>query len=141
MTGRIEELQRLHEAATGGPWFAHNTEDSLFMNAYAVTTSESEPNLDGCTDFHKEAHDKSVVALTLLQQPRVVGHESNRWAEDADLIAAMRNALPALLRVARAAKAIRERNQVSDWVFTDTGKLTDHGELFAGLDELERDRG
>lgn len=44
---------------------------------------------------------------------------------------------PALLRVARAAKAIRERNQVSDWVFTDTGELSDHGELFAALSELD----
>ena len=46
--------------------------------------------------------------------------------------------LPALLRVARAAKAIRDRNQVSDWVFTSDGELIDHRELFAGLDELEK---
>ncbi len=136
MTDRIEELQRLHEAATQGPWFAHNTEDSLFMNAYAVTTSENEPNLDGCTDFHKEAHDKSVVALTLLQQPRVVGHESNRWAEDADLIATMRNALPALLRVARAAERCLDGSEVDGW--HTPMREGDVIELRAALDELER---
>lgn len=136
MVDRIDELQRLHEAATKGPWFAHNTDDALFMNAYAVTTSEREPDLDGCTDFHKDAHDKSVVALTLLQQPRVVGHESTRWQEDAELIAAARNALPALLRVARA--ALRVTCNGTEGVEDCGVNPKDSDELLAALAELRR---
>lgn len=124
MTDRIDELQRLHEAATKGPWRADVTPPGPCGQ---VLRCES-------VVAHHASRDIVMVAR------RGTTH-GVQWFKDATYIAAMRNALPALLRVARAAKAIRERNQVSDWVFTDTGKLTDHGELFAGLDELERDRG
>ena len=40
------------------------------------------------------------------------------------------DALPALLRVARAAAKLCDNNQSSNWV------LSDHGELFAALAEL-----
>ena len=72
MTDRIEELQRLHEAATKGPWHSHGL------------------LVDG------EEHDDYVIGAA----------ECFREV-DGELIAAMRNALPALLRVARAAKHLR----------------------------------
>jgi hypothetical protein len=79
VTDRIEELQRLHEAATKGPW---------------------RPQADDEHDIEADAGE-------------VVGNYD--WEEggcihrgDRDLIVAMRNALPALLRVARAAQQLRK---------------------------------
>lgn len=68
MTDRIDELQRLHEAATKGPWEA---------GSYFVW-----------------AEDEHCVCAA--------------DTENQALIAAMRNALPALLRVARAAQQLRK---------------------------------
>lgn len=113
----LDRLEKLDKAATPGPWFAHNTDDSWFMNAYAVTTSKSEPELD----CEPAKPDPSVVAVTLLQQPNVVCHESTQWHEDAVLIAAARNALPALLAVARAAEGLAEAERQQRIVKTPSG--------------------
>lgn len=94
----LDTFYVLDANATPGPWFMHNTNDALCMNAFAVTTKEREPDLDS-TPF---SVDPSVVALTLLQQPRVVSHKSGRWDYDAQAIAASRNLFRALLDVAKA---------------------------------------
>jgi hypothetical protein len=67
MTDRIEELQRLHEAAT--------------------------------EEWHAEGFDVDGEGFSVAECYREA---------DASLIAAMRNALPALLRVARAARQMRK---------------------------------
>jgi hypothetical protein len=107
VTDRIEELQRLHEAATKG-WKPGAYSNTIDCNTDRSIVSEW---IGGCGFWDDEDRDVAIAA---------------------------RNALPALLRVARAAKAIRDRNQVSDWVLTSDGELIDHRELFAGLDELEK---
>lgn len=81
MTDRIEELQRLHEAATQGPWEAMDQGTHRF-NCYEVFSGGT-----------------SVCNVTCC--------ESGQDERDCELIATMRNALPALLRVARAAKVLR----------------------------------
>ncbi len=80
MTDRIEELQRLHEAATKG-------------SAKAV-------HLDGYHESRVVVGGRVVLRCNTLDEP-ACQHE-------AELHAAMRNALPALLRVARAARKVAD---------------------------------
>ena len=106
MTDRIDELQRLHEAATKGPW----------------------KQVLGCFVDHAEG-----VAADCIND------------EDADLIVAMRNALPALLRVARAAKNIAGNVPLDidpriRWLEVQVGR-EEWAELLAALGELEREEG
>lgn len=102
MTDRIDELQRLHEAATKGPWRAIG---SL---------------VDG--------DDSAYIGVAECYRP-----------SNAELIAAMRNALPALLRVARAARKVLDGSEVDGW-HTPLREV-DVAELREALGELERDHG
>lgn len=110
----MDDLRALLAAATPGPWHFWHGDDSSCMNAYGVT---SEPCDHGMTD--DEGHPRHVVALTLLQAPRLADiHDpestdaagwikdtsSWRWSENAALIVAAVNALPALLDVVEAAR-------------------------------------
>ena len=100
MTDRIDELQRLHEAATEG-WRA----DGQFVDGDDFTVAEC----------YREA--------------------------DANVIAAMRNALPALLRVARAAKDIAGNVPLDidpriKWLEVQVGR-EEWAELLAAVAELE----
>jgi hypothetical protein len=88
-----DELRALCAQATAGPWYVHNPDDEACMNAYAVTTSPGEPVVDATPpNDHGQ-----IIALTLLQSPRVVCHAAGRWEADARFIAAAREAVPALL--------------------------------------------
>ena len=96
-----EDLKRLEElanAATPGPWYAHNPDDDYCMNVFVVTTSKAEPDVG--VDERKNDHGE-VVALTLFQAPRVADHASMRWEADADFIAVAREAVPALIAEVR----------------------------------------
>lgn len=81
---QIDELQRLHDAATPAPWRAHDT----FLDVGGHTAVVFRGEFDGPN-------------LRLTWLPTFAGGdgwdtERNCWA-DADLIVAMRNALPDLL--------------------------------------------
>jgi hypothetical protein len=89
----LDELRALCAQATAGPWYVHNPDDEACMNAYAVTTSPGEPVVDASPPNDHE----QIVALTLLQSPRVVCHAAGRWEADARFIAAAREAVPTLL--------------------------------------------
>lgn len=108
MVDRLDELQRLHDAATKGEWFQDEEEPHWLIASHHLF-----PKPDGIflAQFGGDSMDT----------PR---------PNDAKYVAAMRNALPALLRVARAAAKLCDNNQSSNWV------LSDHGELFAALAEL-----
>lgn len=86
----MNELKRRAEAATPGPWYAHNIDDDLFMNLYAVTTSEAEPEYEDiviqCGD--RDRADGHVVAVTLLQSPRLGNVQDMRFEENTRYIAA-----------------------------------------------------
>ncbi|MEG3144954.1 hypothetical protein U1839_09830 [Sphingomonas sp. RT2P30] len=95
---REEDLARLNaldEAATPGPWFVRRLDDNACMCAVAVSTKA-----DGDDAFVDEWRGEEMVAACLIQDPPYVVPEA-RWDENAALIAAMRNALPELLRLAR----------------------------------------
>jgi len=81
---RLDELDRLCDAATPGPWHAHNPDDAVFMNVYLVSDSQREPGMGDVGDVEYG----KVIALTLFQYPRVVDHESQKWEANAEFIAA-----------------------------------------------------
>ena len=110
VTDRIDELQRLHEAATQGPWEAMDQGTHRF-NCYEVFSGGT-----------------SVCNVTCC--------ESGQDERDCELIATMRNALPALLRVARAAERCLDGSEVDGW--HTPMREVDVIELRAALDELER---
>lgn len=102
---QIAELERLHAAGTSGPWFVCELNDDVAMTALAVTSSAALGALDEeggkCHDWPWPAEE--IVAATLVQSPRYAVSADRRWRENAELIAAMRNALPELLRLAQLA--------------------------------------
>jgi len=108
-------LRSLLAAATPRPWCFWHGDDAACMNAYGVTSEPCEHEMT--TD---EGHAHHVVALTLLQYPRLADIQaadsldgvgwirdttSWRWAENAALIVAAVNALPALLDALEAAES------------------------------------
>lgn len=101
----LDRLEALCNAATRGPWYDHNTDDEMHMNAYAVSTSPVEP----CVDTDERINDHAIiVAITLLQTPRVVCTSDGRYEQNAAFIAAARTALPALIAELRRIQAIEQ---------------------------------
>ena len=101
MTIDLEHLEALCDAATKGPWYDHNPDDEHHMNAYVVSTSPIEP----CIDTDERVNDHAIiVAITLLQTPRVACTSDGRYEQNAAFIAAARTAMPALITELRAAR-------------------------------------
>lgn len=92
MTDRLDELQRLHDAATKGPWRADVT-----------------PSGPSGQVLRNEAVVADHASRDIVLVARRGSERGHQWAKDATCIAAMRNALPALLRVARAADAVSKK--------------------------------
>ena len=104
----VERLQALDAAATPPPWYAHNPDDESFMNVFCVSNSPSEPDTeDGDTT--------GIIATTLYQSPRRLGGWHERWAEDAALIAMMRNLLRRLLGERQILRAALLSVEWSGW--------------------------
>jgi hypothetical protein len=102
----LDALDALHARCTPPPWYAHNPDDDSCMNVFAVTTRPREPDVgwDEAQNDHAE-----IVALTLFQAPRVADHETAKWQENAECIAALHNAYPALRAELGACRAERDR--------------------------------
>lgn len=82
-------LRAMAEKATGAPWYVVEGNDDHAMSAVGIATVPQEGSdffgFGECTDHEK------TVAVTLWQAPRIVGHESSKWEEDASLIVHLRN--------------------------------------------------
>jgi hypothetical protein len=81
----FERLRELAQAATPGPWYHHNPDDALYMNAFYISESpvEHEPEEE---EFHK-----ACIALTLYQIGRIGGNRlvtHPQYAENTAYIAA-----------------------------------------------------
>ncbi|MFG2961233.1 hypothetical protein ACGF5O_46885 [Streptomyces sp. NPDC048291] len=93
----LDEIEEMCAAATPGPWFVRDLDDSHAMNLRAVSTvadtgrGERWPGFD-----HGE-----MVAATLVQEPRYVDCADSRWDENAAFIAMAREAVPRLVREVR----------------------------------------
>lgn len=77
-------------AATPGPWFLADGDDSSCMTLIGVATGS---NIEGVPE--------EVVCLTLLQDPKMATHSSGLWDENAIFIASARTAVPALIAEVR----------------------------------------
>lgn len=109
----FDRVREILAAATPGPWFRWHGDDDHCMNAYGIT---SEPCDHEFTS--DDGHPSHVIALTLLQQPRLasLGHEPRevtltdrnvdamRWDENTDAIVTAVNLAPELIAVAEAAQ-------------------------------------
>ena len=106
----IAEVLRLDAQATQGPWYPQATDDRLCMNASYVSTDPK----SGLRDMDPQSAERdcrpgSVVAITLLQSPRLANVRDQRWDGNTDLIAYYRTAAPALAReVQRLQAEVRE---------------------------------
>ena len=95
----LEALEALERTASTGPWYVRRLDDEMRMGAVAVSTH---PDTGANEDMRSGTWPGSqVVAACLVQSPPYVVPSDNRHEENAELIAAMRSALPDLLRLAR----------------------------------------
>jgi hypothetical protein len=94
---QLNELEALCVQATPGPWFVRHLDDSHSMNLVAVSTIQDRAHLPWPEYGHE-----TIVAATLIQEPRYVDHAAGRWDEDAAFIAAARTAMPQLIAEVKA---------------------------------------
>ncbi|MCF2530775.1 hypothetical protein [Yinghuangia soli] len=88
----LDEIERIADSATPGPWYVRHLDDDFAMNLVAVSTvcdtglGERWPEFD---------HEQSVAA-TPVQQPRYVDVADERWDANARFIAMAREEIPRL---------------------------------------------
>lgn len=99
----LDELAELDRAATPGPWFVRAMDDDMCCSATAVATK---PNVSEDNDDLTQSAFHGVVAATYLQHRDYVMPADDRGNENASLIAAVRTALPELLRLARVGASL-----------------------------------
>jgi hypothetical protein len=87
----LHELAMLDADATAGPWVQDRFDDEDFMTAIGVRANLPDPQGNLMSEF---------VVATQIQQPPYINPSDGKEIENARLIAAMRNALPELLRLA-----------------------------------------
>lgn len=101
----------LCQRATPGPWYPRATDDERFMNAQYVSTDPGPGWLhDGEQGMSvEECEPEKVIAITLLQTPRLASVEDGKWDENTEFIAEAREALPYWLqRVKELEDALRQ---------------------------------
>lgn len=103
----LDELTALHESASPAPWHVCFTNDIVCMSSVMVTKNPSVGR--EFTLYGDEWPSADVVAVCLLQEPDVAGVDDGRSTGNARLIAAVRNNLPELLRLARIGLAQEEQ--------------------------------
>lgn len=100
ITGAVlDRLEGLHLAASPGPWFVRQLDDTMCMSALAVSMRP-----DRGANESMRAGDwpgTEIVAATLVQDPPYVVPADDRYEENTKLIAECRTWLPELIRLAR----------------------------------------
>lgn len=95
----LDQLAVLSEAATRGPWHVRHLNDEMHQCAYAVSTK---PDTGAGEDMRSGVWPgDEIVAACLIQSPPYVIPSDDKFQENAQLIAAVRTALPELIRLAR----------------------------------------
>lgn len=129
----VGEVLWLNREATPGPWYEQSGDDDWHMGSTYVGTADgldTSTMANGC-----EAND--VVAITLLQHPRLANVRDGRWNENAALIAHYRTAAPALAREVRRLQIILEACDERSQMCLEAVEEADE-ELRAALDEIDR---
>ena len=101
----LAELAELAARATPGPWHVRSLDDQDSMSLVAVSTEADAGLGDHWPDFDHA----TMIAATLVQQPRYIDIADQRWDANAAFIAAARTAVPSLL-----AEIARLRNLLDD---------------------------
>lgn len=94
----LAEIEARANKATTGPWYDHNVDDDLCMNAWCVSTSPREPEM-GVLSTQEDYG--AVVAITLLQAPRLACVADRKWDNNAEFIAHARTDIPRLIAEVR----------------------------------------
>jgi len=89
----LAEIADLTARATPGPWHVRHLDDDHAMSLVAVST---EPDT-GLGERWPDFDHATMIAATLVQQPRYVDVADERWNVNATFIAAARTAIPRLL--------------------------------------------
>jgi hypothetical protein len=79
--------------ASPGPWFVQLLDDEDAMSLVAVGTVPDAEQGSRWPDFDHA----TIVAATLIQEPRYVDIADGRWDENADFIAHARTDIPRLI--------------------------------------------
>ena len=95
----LNALDALEKAASTGPWHVRRLDDEHSMSAVAVSTR---PDTDAGASMRMGTwRGGEILAACLIQAPPYVVPADGKWDENARLIAAARNALPELIRLAK----------------------------------------
>ena len=101
----LDALEKLDRLASSGPWYVRHMDDDLFMSAVTVSTC---PETGRAFETMGMVSGELVAACYVQHPPYVMPDpeadgEDSREDSNAALIAAVRNALPELVRLARQA--------------------------------------
>ena len=86
----LDRLEQLAKDASPGPWYAKATDDDVSMSALYVSTvpgpfaHDQKRSMEEPSDIYED-----VVAITLLQSPRLADIADAKWNENAHYIAAV----------------------------------------------------
>jgi hypothetical protein len=105
---RIDEIAALEQAASAAPWHVTELSDDVGMSAVTITKN---PSTAREYIAFPEWISEDVVAACLVQSPSLANVDDHRSHENALLIAAMRNALPELLRLAKLGLAFEAASE------------------------------
>ena len=99
----LDQLTALGAAGTPAPWYVRHLDDDTRQGAVAVSTRRDTGRDE---DMRSGSWPTSeIVAACLIQSPPYVAPADDRFEENAALIAALRNALAELIRLARVGLA------------------------------------
>ena len=105
----LDEMQQRCDTATAGPWFIRVLDDAHAMTLYAVSTKPDTNQGERWPDFEQW----TMVAATLVQEPRYVSIEDERWVENARFIAHARSDVPRLVAEVRRLRALATGDQAA----------------------------
>jgi len=117
---QLEEIRARAEKATKGPWYAKATDDDHSQCCNFISTVPGPFEHD--QRFIGEQDDETVVALTLLQAPRLA--DAPEFEENTEFIAHARDDIPALLaEVERLRVGLRQiaESKYCDYAETSSG--------------------
>src|SRR4051794_13653067 len=98
----IDEIEARARCATPAPWHVRQLDDEYAMSLVAVSTAPDTGRGERWPDFDNA----TIVAATLVQQPRYVDVADDRWDENAVFIAYARSDIPMLINEVRRLRSL-----------------------------------
>lgn len=87
---RLSELMQMADASTPRPWYVVECGDKYSASMICISTKpQSDPNA--------EPNPQNIVAAALVQNPRYVDVEDEKWDANAQYLATAANVLPHLI--------------------------------------------